>query len=135
MDELLEKALDSAAFLRDELREAMDKGTAVESMILIPMIGQAAEMVDALKCLISNREVDGVEAASDDRYYSANDDVEILLMDAGDGVSTMAEAIERTRENWEDANPGTYEVTIREFSDPDREYELQRKTITVVVQP
>ena len=61
MNEALQKALDSAEFLRDELREAMENGTAVESMILIPMIEQAAKMADTISHFMANREADDVK--------------------------------------------------------------------------
>lgn len=54
----LTKALHSANFLRDELRHAHEKSTAVESLILLSMIQRATELERDINALISARTSD-----------------------------------------------------------------------------
>ncbi len=58
MNESLEKALHSVTFLRGELRDAHANCTAVESLILLPLIQRATELERDINSLIYAREAD-----------------------------------------------------------------------------
>jgi hypothetical protein len=49
MTENLTKAHQTAELLLSDLREALSKATAVESLVLLPMIGDAALLADGIE--------------------------------------------------------------------------------------
>lgn len=55
MDETLTKALHDAQWLAEGLREANGKASAVESLILIPLIAQAADVAQKVRALLEAR--------------------------------------------------------------------------------
>ncbi len=61
--EHLEKAAASLEFLRSDLQAANAHGTAMESLLLLPMIRQAAELQQALEALRDAEERDAEEEA------------------------------------------------------------------------
>lgn len=68
------------------------------------------------------------------RYYKVEDEVNVDFVESEDGLITMEDVEDYARERWEDANPGTYSVTIWEYDNPEHEgKELRRVTITVTI--
>ena len=65
MNESLTNALHSATFLRDELREANAKGTAVESIVLLLLIENATHARNLIEQLINARAADAVKVPDD----------------------------------------------------------------------
>jgi hypothetical protein len=55
MDEELTKALHSATFAVRELQDALKTADAVEAMVLLPMIADAARLAQAISGLIHAR--------------------------------------------------------------------------------
>lgn len=51
MDESLEKAAHDVQFATDNLRAALAKSSAIESLILLPLIGQAAQLLNGIIAL------------------------------------------------------------------------------------
>lgn len=51
--EELNQAADSAVFARDHLRQALKTASAVEALIIIPLIGRAAELERDIRALDS----------------------------------------------------------------------------------
>ncbi len=54
-NENLTKARDCAQFAADDLRAALTGADPVEALILLPMIGDAARLVQQIEALISAR--------------------------------------------------------------------------------
>ena len=55
MDEALTKALHSATFATRELQDALKTADAVEALVLLPMIADAARLVQQVSGLIHAR--------------------------------------------------------------------------------
>lgn len=55
MNESLTKAKDCAQFAAEDLRAALTGANQVEALILLPMIGDAARLVQQIEALISAR--------------------------------------------------------------------------------
>jgi hypothetical protein len=53
MNESLTKARDCAQFAHDDLRAALHDASAVEALVLMPMIADAAKLVQQIEALIS----------------------------------------------------------------------------------
>ena len=51
--EPLLKALDSAKFATQELRDALKSASAVEALVILPMIADAARLQQQIACLIT----------------------------------------------------------------------------------
>lgn len=58
-NENLTKARDSAQFAAEDLRQALTGSDPVEALILLPMIGDAARLVQQVEALISARAARG----------------------------------------------------------------------------
>ena len=55
MEEQLTKARDFAQFVAEDLRAALTGADPVEALVLLPMIGDAARLVQQIEGLISAR--------------------------------------------------------------------------------
>ena len=55
MNEPLIKATHSAEFLRKDLQEALSKADAVSALLLIPMLGQVAQLEHQISALFEAR--------------------------------------------------------------------------------
>ncbi len=55
MSEYLTKARDCAQFAAEDLRRALAEASPIEAMVLLPMIGEAAKLVQQIETLISAR--------------------------------------------------------------------------------
>jgi len=55
MNEQLTKARDCAQFVAEDLRAALTGADPVEALVLLPMIGDAARLVQQIEGLISAR--------------------------------------------------------------------------------
>jgi hypothetical protein len=55
MNEQLTKARDCAQFAADDLRAALTGADSVEALVLLPMIGDAARLVQQIEALIFAR--------------------------------------------------------------------------------
>ncbi len=55
MREPLIKATHSAEFLRKDLQEALSKADAVSALLLIPMLGQVAQLEHQISALLEAR--------------------------------------------------------------------------------
>jgi hypothetical protein len=55
MEEQLTKARDCAQFVAEDLRAALTGADPVEALVLLPMIGDAARLVQQIEGLISAR--------------------------------------------------------------------------------
>jgi len=62
ISESLTKAADSAAFVRNDLREALSGASATESLILLPLIERAATLKRDIEALQAARDSDAVIA-------------------------------------------------------------------------
>jgi len=62
ISESLTKAADSAAFVRNDLREALSGASATESLILLPLIERAATLKRDIEALQAARESDAATA-------------------------------------------------------------------------
>lgn len=58
MQESLEKAAHESGFLVSHLREALTKSTAVESVIILPLIKRANDLKNELNALLNSIEAD-----------------------------------------------------------------------------
>ncbi|MBK7814511.1 MAG: hypothetical protein IPJ52_09490 [Rhodocyclaceae bacterium] len=56
MNEQLTKARDCAQFAAEDLRAALRGASPVEAMVLLPMIGDAARLVQQIEALIFARQ-------------------------------------------------------------------------------
>jgi hypothetical protein len=55
MNENLAAARDCAKFTAQDLRAALSKATAVEALVVMPLIGEAARLVQQIEALILAR--------------------------------------------------------------------------------
>ena len=55
MEEQLTKARDCAQFVAEDLRAALTGADPVEALVLLPMIGDAARLVQQIEGLVSAR--------------------------------------------------------------------------------
>ena len=57
MDELLQKIINDLDFVKDDLRHANSQGTAIESLVILPLIKQATELRIGVNSLINARTI------------------------------------------------------------------------------
>ena len=65
MNAKLQQASDHAMYLKDELQQALAKGTAVEAIVLLLLIENATHARNLIEQLINAREADAVKAPDD----------------------------------------------------------------------
>lgn len=83
MSEHLNKAKHDLQFASDELRLANRHATAVESLLLLPIIGQVAESIRSLQALIAAREVDTISAGIDAEADRCSSHIDATDMNGG----------------------------------------------------
>ena len=79
MDELLQKIINDLDFVQDDLRHANSQGTAIESLVILPLIKRATELRMGVNNLIDARTIleiyeKALEAVKEGGFWDATRD-------------------------------------------------------------